>query len=243
MAAGEAMMSWPDGGPWVVAATSTSVDWEVAAAALCVASTGRTAVLRIVAARPGHGSAGDDFEDTADERAADERAAVDERAVDERAADERAADHERAADGTVDDGGVAGGRSRGHSGALLHDNLGTYVEVATGGVDGLLVADVVGLVQALTRTHDLVLVGGGHGLAVPLGRGGWTLADLAWALPAPVVLLSGPGPDAVNHTTLALEVLTGRGLTASVVALGLVDLGTLPVTPAGRIPAGAADRP
>ncbi|MFC6014669.1 SMI1/KNR4 family protein [Plantactinospora solaniradicis] len=220
-------MSWPDGGPWLVAVTSTSVDWEVAAAALCVASAGRTAVLRIVVAGPGHGIAGDGSDDTADGTA------------DDGAADDGAAD-----DGAADDGAADDGRSRGHSGALLlHDNLDTYVEVAAGGVDGLLVADVVGLVQALTRTHELVLVGGGHGLAVPLGCGGWTLADLAWALPAPVVLLTGPGPDAVNHTTLALEVLTGRGITASVVALGPEEFGALPVTLAGRIPADAADRP
>lgn len=201
-------MSWPDGGPWVLAATSTNANWEVAAAALCAAAAGRTAVLRIVGPGPGH-------------RGGDDGSPV-----------------------SADDTDQSGQGEDASPGTPLHDTVDTYVEVAAGGGGGLPAEDVVGLVQALTRTHGLVLVGGGHGLAVPLGRGGWTLADLAWALPAPVVLLTGSGPDAVNHTTLALEVVAGRGLTASVVAIGPDDeLGALPVTLAGRIPADAADRP
>jgi cell wall assembly regulator SMI1 len=52
------------------------------------------------------------------------------------------------------------------------------------------------------------------------------------------VVVTGPGPDAVNHTTLALGALAGHGIAASVVTVGEVDEAALPVTPAGRIPAG-----
>ncbi|MEO3925993.1 SMI1/KNR4 family protein [Micromonosporaceae bacterium B7E4] len=177
-------MSWPDGGPWVVATTSSTTSWAVATAALCAASTARAAVLRIV----------DDGSDVPP--------------------------------------------------ALLRDNLASYLEIRAGAVDPVRVDDLVGLVGALSRTHGLVLVTGAPGLVVPLGRAGWTLADLAWALGAPVVLVADLGPDAANHTTLALDVLDGRNLTGTVVAVGDGDeLAGLPVGLAGRIPADAADRP
>ncbi|WP_446209776.1 SMI1/KNR4 family protein [Micromonospora sp. IBSANI012] len=127
---------------------------------------------------------------------------------------------------------------------LLSDNLATYVEVHAGGIDAPRPDDLVGITQALARTHGLILVGAAHGLLVPLGRGGWTLADLAWALRAPVVVVTDSGPDSTNHTTLALDALTSRGLSASVIAIGDGgDLTGLPVGLAGRIPAGAADQP
>ena len=178
-------MSWPDGGAWVVAATSTNASWGVAVAALASASQARVAAVRIV----GHG------------------------------------------------------QEHGGPDELLRDNLATYVDVYVGGVDPLGVDDLVGVTRALARTHDLILVGTVDGLLVPLGRGNWTLADLAWTLPAPVVVVADSGPDSTNHTTLALEVLAGRGLSASVVAIGDDDFAGLPVRLAGRIPAGAADQP
>jgi hypothetical protein len=61
--------------------------------------------------------------------------------------------------------------------------------------------------------------------------------DLAVAVGAPVVVTE-PGPDAVNHATLALGAVDGQGLTAAVVTLdgpGAV----LPVTPVGRFPHGS----
>ncbi|MDW5329852.1 SMI1/KNR4 family protein [Plantactinospora sp. KLBMP9567] len=176
-------MSWPDGGPWVVATTSSTTSWAVATAALCAVSTARAAVLRIV----------DDGSDVPP--------------------------------------------------APLRDNLASYLEIRAGAVDPVRVDDLVGLVGALSRTHGLVLVTGAPGLVVPLGRAGWTLADLARALGAPVVLVADLGPDAANHTTLALDVLAGRDLTGAVVAVGDGDeLAGLPVGLAGRIPADAADR-
>jgi cell wall assembly regulator SMI1 len=93
------------------------------------------------------------------------------------------------------------------------------------------------LMRAMTRAYGLVLIAAPAGLLVPLGRDDWTLADLAAAVGAPAVVVTGPGPDAVNHTTLALGALAGHGIAASVVTIGEVDEAALPVTPAGRIPA------
>jgi len=104
------------------------------------------------------------------------------------------------------------------AGDLLRATVATYVEVHAGGADPLRVDDVITMTHALARTHDLVLVGAVDGLLVPLGRGGWTLADLAWALPAPVVVVTGAGPDSTNHTTLALDALSSRRISASVTA-------------------------
>lgn len=90
------------------------------------------------------------------------------------------------------------------------------------------------LIGAMARAYDLVLVSGDSGLLIPVGRDGWTLVDLAVALGAPAVVVTGSGPDAENHTALALDALTGRGIPARVVTVGEVEL---PVEPAGRIPA------
>jgi cell wall assembly regulator SMI1 len=104
----------------------------------------------------------------------------------------------------------------------VQDNAAAYAEVRVDGSETHL-DDVAGLVQELARTHGLVLVGGDLGPAEPLGRDGRSLADLASALRAPVVVVTGPDPDA-EHTTLALADLSGRGLTATaVVAGGAVD--------------------
>lgn len=117
----------------------------------------------------------------------------------------------------------------------LREELATWVQA-----DLLSVDEAVALVRTLAATHGLVLVVGAPGLLVPLGREGWTPIQLAVAVGAPVVIVTGPGPDAVNHTTLALGAVAGHGLAAAVITLGeLPD--DLPVTPAGRIPGGAAE--
>jgi cell wall assembly regulator SMI1 len=128
-------------------------------------------------------------------------------------------------------------------GDLLAGRVATWLVAGDGGTDPLSAEDVAGLVRVLRRTHGLVLAAG-PGLLMPLGRDDWTLTDLAVALSAPVVVVTGAGPDARNHTTLALGALSGRGVKAAVVAIGADDDDDgLPVAPAGRIPADAADRP
>lgn len=90
------------------------------------------------------------------------------------------------------------------------------------------------LIGAMARAYDLVLVCADAGLLAPVGRDGWTMVDLAVTLAAPAVVVTGPGPDAENHTALALDALSGRGVPAHVVTVGEVELSVQPV---GRIPA------
>ena len=61
------------------------------------------------------------------------------------------------------------------------------------------------------RDRDLVLVEGSGGLLVHLdGRGG-TIADLARALEAAVLVVARPGLGTLNHTALTCEALRARG--------------------------------
>jgi cell wall assembly regulator SMI1 len=92
------------------------------------------------------------------------------------------------------------------------------------------------LIGAMTRAYDLVLISGGDGLLMPLGRDGWTLVDLAVRLPAPVLMAAAPGPDAENHLSLALDALSGRHIPASVAT---IEDGELSVEPRGPVPVEA----
>jgi len=206
-------VTWPEGGPWALATTSATVDWQPVVAALAAASTVRVAALVFGAgAQPGE---------------------------------------------------------------LLLGELATCLRVGDGAADPLSVDEAAALVRTLARTHGLVLAVGVPGLLVPLGGAGWTLMDLAVAVSAPVVVVTGTGPDAANHTTLALAAAAGHGLAATVVTVGgpatpptaastpahaaaVVDAAPvdeapapatdafeagIPVTPAGRIPAELPGRP
>jgi dethiobiotin synthetase len=65
--------------------------------------------------------------------------------------------------------------------------------------------------------HDVVLIEGAGGLLVPIGEGGWTLADLAEELGARCVVVARAGLGTLNHTALTLAALADRGLSAQVV--------------------------
>ncbi|WP_433362439.1 SMI1/KNR4 family protein [Actinoplanes sp. CA-142083] len=121
----------------------------------------------------------------------------------------------------------------------IRDHVAAVLELTAAGE--LSLERARNMVVTVNWAHGLVLVGADAGLLVPIGRDGWTLADLAAAVNAPAVVVTGPGPDAVNHTTLALGALAGHGIAASVVTIGEVDEESLPVTPAGRIPAELPD--
>jgi cell wall assembly regulator SMI1 len=92
------------------------------------------------------------------------------------------------------------------------------------------------LLGSMTRAYDLVLISGGTGLLVPLGLHGWTLVDLAVRLPAPVVMVTGSGPDAENQLALALDALSGRHIPAAVATF---EDGELSVKRVGAVPAEA----
>jgi dethiobiotin synthetase len=78
----------------------------------------------------------------------------------------------------------------------------------------------VDYVANLAESRDLVLVEGAGGLLVRYDPDGGTLADLAAALGAPVVVVAAAGLGTLNHTALTLEALAARKLADGGVVIG-----------------------
>ncbi|PRX48544.1 dethiobiotin synthetase [Prauserella shujinwangii] len=72
----------------------------------------------------------------------------------------------------------------------------------------------------LHEHHQLVLVEGAGGLLVRFDSAGGTLADVAWSLAAPVVIVAQAGLGTLNATALTAEVATRRGLNVLGVIIG-----------------------
>ncbi|ACU39553.1 dethiobiotin synthase [Actinosynnema mirum DSM 43827] len=81
-------------------------------------------------------------------------------------------------------------------------------------------AEIAGAATELDDTHDLVLLEGAGGLLVPLDDRGATLADAAWALHAPVLVVAHAALGTLNTTALTAEVLVRRGLESIGVVIG-----------------------
>ena len=106
----------------------------------------------------------------------------------------------------------------------------------------------------LSLREDLVLVEGAGGLLVRYDEDGLTLADMARALRARVLVVVDPSLGTLNHTALTLEALANRGVDLEGLVLGswpaepglaersnLRDLETLAARPLlGALPAGAS---
>jgi dethiobiotin synthetase len=104
-----------------------------------------------------------------------------------------------------------------------------------------------------TPPRRLVLVEGAGGLLVRTDEDGRTLADLAHALKAPVLLVAHPNLGTLNIAALTLEAMAARGLDLAGIVLGswpadpdlamrsnIRDLETIGARPlAGALPAGA----
>ncbi len=65
--------------------------------------------------------------------------------------------------------------------------------------------------QRISTNHDLTLVEGAGGLAVPLMKGR-TNADLAKELDIPLLIVARPGLGTVNHTYLTVHYAKSKGL-------------------------------
>jgi dethiobiotin synthetase len=85
------------------------------------------------------------------------------------------------------------------------------------GVDIDLLA-IQTLVQRVAAKADLALVEGAGGWLVPLG-GGKTIADLAWVLRLPVVIVARGGLGTINHSLLTVDAVARRGLEVTGVVL------------------------
>ncbi|GAA5159661.1 MULTISPECIES: dethiobiotin synthase [Amycolatopsis] len=80
--------------------------------------------------------------------------------------------------------------------------------------------EIAAAATELDEFHDLVLVEGAGGLLVRFGPDGSTLADVAWALGALVLVVAEAGLGTLNVTALTAEVATARGLHVAGVVIG-----------------------
>ena len=125
------------------------------------------------------------------------------------------------------------------------------------GRDGPGLADCARQVAAAAAGRDLAVVEGSGGLLVRFDSSGWTLADLATELAAPVLVVADAALGTLNATALTLQVLRSRRIGCAGVVVGswpvppatpglaqrsnLQDLEALAGAPlAGVLPAGAA---
>jgi dethiobiotin synthase len=116
------------------------------------------------------------------------------------------------------------------------------------------ITEVASRVNALRETHRLVLIEGAGGLLVRFDEEGATLADVAGACDAEVVIVTSAGLGTLNTTALTLEALAHRGLAFAGVVIGawpaepdlacrsnIGDLEMLAARPLlGALPAGAS---
>ena len=144
-----------------------------------------------------------------------------------------------------------------HEFARYPDPLAPEAAARRTGAPPLELAAVARRIGGLAADRDLVLVEGAGGLLVRYADDGWTLADLARALAAEVLVVTEPGLGTLNATALTLEVMAGRGLRLSGLVIGcwpaepdlacrsnVADLERLAARPlAGALPAGAPRRP
>ncbi|WP_037067859.1 dethiobiotin synthase [Pseudonocardia acaciae] len=114
-------------------------------------------------------------------------------------------------------------------------------------------AEAADVAAKLATEHDLVLVEGAGGLLVRLTAEG-TLADVATALDAPVLVVTAAGLGTLNHTELTVRALAVLGLRCPGLVIGswpaepdlaarcnLSDLPAVTGVPLlGRMPEGAA---
>ncbi|NIH79291.1 dethiobiotin synthase [Amycolatopsis viridis] len=116
-------------------------------------------------------------------------------------------------------------------------------------------AEAAHAASELAETHDLVLIEGAGGLLVRFDGDGATLADVAWALSAPLLVVAQAGLGTLNPMALTAEVATARGLNVLGVVIGswpaqpdlaaLCNVTDLPVAAGapllGALPEGAGE--
>lgn len=122
------------------------------------------------------------------------------------------------------------------------------------GLPPLRLGYAIATVRAPRADHDLVLVEGAGGLLAWFDDEGWTLANLATALDAPVLIVAAAGLGTLNNTALTTEALRRRDLRCAGVLIGswpaqpdlamrcnLTDLPMVSGTPlVGVLPGGMA---
>ncbi|MBB4685132.1 dethiobiotin synthase [Amycolatopsis jiangsuensis] len=100
------------------------------------------------------------------------------------------------------------------------DPLSPEAAARRSGLPALGPGEIAAAVSELDAGHDLTLVEGAGGLLVRFDPHGSTLADVAWSLGAPVVIVATAGLGTLNATALTAEVATRRGLNVVGVVIG-----------------------
>jgi dethiobiotin synthetase len=141
--------------------------------------------------------------------------------------------------------------------ARYPDPLSPEAAARTSGLSELSLDLVANEVLRVAGRYDLVLVEGAGGLLVRYASSGWTVAELARCLDAPVLIVTEAELGTLNHTALTLEALANRQLQFAGLVLGswpadpdltarcnLHDLSRLIGQPlSGVLPAGASEQP
>ena len=108
-----------------------------------------------------------------------------------------------------------------HEFARYPDPLSPHHAAQVSGLPELEFADTVRRITDLDALHDLVLVEGAGGLLVPFtSTDGWTLADLAGSLHAPVLVVTAAGLGTLNHTALTVDRLAEDRLELAGIVIG-----------------------
>jgi dethiobiotin synthetase len=107
-----------------------------------------------------------------------------------------------------------------HELARFPDPLSPEAAARVSGLPPLDVRAAGDYVAKLAVERDLVLVEGAGGLLVRYDEAGATLADLAAALDARVLVVAAAGLGTLNHTALTCEALSARGLACAGVVVG-----------------------
>ena len=137
--------------------------------------------------------------------------------------------------------------------ARYPDPLAPNTAARRAGLAPLSPAEAVTGVRKLAQDHDLVLVEGAGGLLAHFDDDGGTLADVAAALGAAVLMVVNAGLGTLNATALTAEALERRGLECAGLVIGawpqepdlacrcnVADLPVVAGTPlVGALPAGS----
>ncbi|MBV9160820.1 MAG: ATP-dependent dethiobiotin synthetase BioD [Pseudonocardiales bacterium] len=104
--------------------------------------------------------------------------------------------------------------------ARYPDPLAPATAARRAGLPPVTPATATAAVRELAAEHDLVLIEGAGGLLAPLDDRGGTLADVAAAVAAPVLMVVAAGLGTLNHTALTVEVLRTRALGCVGIVIG-----------------------
>ncbi|HEX3592859.1 MAG TPA: dethiobiotin synthase [Pseudonocardiaceae bacterium] len=102
----------------------------------------------------------------------------------------------------------------------LPDPLSPEAAARLAGLRPVAPAEIAATAGDLAADHDLVLIEGAGGLLVRFDPEGGTLADVAWSLGAPVLLVAHAGLGTLNTTALTAEALVRRGIECIGVVVG-----------------------